>query len=314
MTVRADGTETPFHLCEAAAKALANASLSPLEWFNLAGLHTPGEYLLSAELYDTDGTALQPRKKVRADNKAPTLEDVRGDLDRLVEYGFARIPDEAMLQALRQFPVQKALSAITQRIEFFAESPFVESAALSLGAATFKQDAAAWVRGLWKTRGPENVRAYALAFAAALPPEEAFTTLTGALEHLPPKALRAETFALARLRSPAALDWLETYVTSPLTWEWGALAAVSQFSWQRACAWLDAGRPLSLIALDALLDTRGPSQDRMPWMNEIQPRLINAPSAAAARRKLESYAAKDPVPRVHKAVNAILSFWPEIIR
>ena len=38
-----------------------------------------------------------------------------------------------------------------------------------------------------------------------------------------------------------------------MTDDWGRLAAQSRMSWPAARAWLERGRPLSLIALDALL-------------------------------------------------------------
>jgi hypothetical protein len=317
VTVEAEGTGTPFQLCAAAARAMEHCALAPLEWFNLAGLHTASEYLLGPELYGPDGKARQPRRKVKGSSVAPGLDEVRGDLDRLLDYSFSRpepMEDEAVLEALRDHPANAVLAALSQRLTFFSESPLVEAAAVGVGAAALRGEAAAWLRQTWRKRGASKIRGYAPAFAVSLPPEEAFLLVANELALLAPVERRRETFSLARLRSPAALDWLEANVGAPLTWEWGALAAVSQLSWPRACAWLKAGRPMSLVALDALLDMRGPGPNRTPWMNAVQPRLLAAPPEAEARAVLEAYAAKDPVPRVRKTVAAILERWPEIVR
>jgi hypothetical protein len=60
--------------------------------------------------------------------------------------------------------------------------------------------------------------------------------------------------ALEHCRTPAALDWIERTIAQPKLAApfWGELAAKSVLPWPRAQQWLALGRPLSLVALDAL--------------------------------------------------------------
>jgi hypothetical protein len=65
----------------------------------------------------------------------------------------------------------------------------------------------------------------------------------------------------------AGLDWIERTIAQPklVAAFWGELAAKSGLTWPRAQRWLTSGRPLSLVALDALIarlrDTRSEFND-----------------------------------------------------
>jgi hypothetical protein len=59
--------------------------------------------------------------------------------------------------------------------------------------------------------------------------------------------------ALSWFRSPTVLDWIENHAPHVnVTENSGQLAALSDLSCSRVEIWLSSGRPLSLIALDAL--------------------------------------------------------------
>jgi len=112
------------------------------------------------------------------------------------------------------------------------------------------------------------------------------------------------------LQSPKILDWIEkvqnriTNVNS----QWGQLAASSKFDWDRANSWLETGRPLSLIALDALnfCTTKGKRLNQSLWMRKLNPILLNSPKSDLIAKKLKEYEGKDSVPRTRNTINRII--------
>jgi cell wall assembly regulator SMI1 len=100
--------------------------------------------------------------------------------------------------------------------------------------------------------------------------------------------------ALGAFRDPSVLDWIEQNVPALVTTDWGALAAVSSFTWSRATAWLRSGRPLSLVALDALKESAKTGTFEWPPSHEVE-------------LALSAYLATDSAPRVKQAINFVLS-------
>ena len=100
--------------------------------------------------------------------------------------------------------------------------------------------------------------------------------------------------ALAAFGDASVLDWIEDNVPPLVTSDWGALAAVSDFSWERATAWLRSGRPISLVALDALKESAKTGTIEWPPYEEVE-------------LGLSDYLANDGAPRVKQAINFVLS-------
>jgi hypothetical protein len=166
-----------------------------------------------------------------------------------------------------------------------------------------------WIRERWQSYHAETLFTLAQASASCLPFQEGYSRVLQALMDVPPQELVDACFALAWFRSEQTLDWLESYTTYMVnSWRhvaesWGRLAALSQFSWKRASKWLDAGRPLSLVALDALkalqrYDTR--------LLRNFSPTLIDPAPVGEIVAKLREYSEKDAVPRVEHAVTFII--------
>ena len=90
---------------------------------------------------------------------------------------------------------------------------------------------------------------------------------------------------------------------------WGHLAASSHFTWDRVNKWIEKGRSLSLIALDALVfcttvDERLDHQSS--WMRQIQPKLTDNPRPEIVAARLKEYLKADSVPRTKNAVRKII--------
>lgn len=90
---------------------------------------------------------------------------------------------------------------------------------------------------------------------------------------------------------------------------WGQLAASSHFTWERAEKWLEVGRPLSLIALDALIfcTTKNERLNQSLWMRELNPTLKDNIKIECIAEKISEYKQKDNVARVKFAVNKIIA-------
>ncbi len=87
------------------------------------------------------------------------------------------------------------------------------------------------------------------------------------------------------------------------------LAASSQFDWITAKKWLHFGRPLSLIALDALVHCTSSIEKNNYTLGfqEKPPRLRNAESSKMIAETLHNYLKKDDKVRVKKAVETIIN-------
>jgi hypothetical protein len=290
-----DDAQDPYHLCAACHQRLHARSLRPLEWFNLAKRHGWNRFLLHDDFYDEDGTAAQPEADV--DNAqafpAPTLASVREDPERLLDYSITRWhlePD--VVAAWNDKDPRSALSTLSAR---FASTPNagIRARVLSICASGVREVGADFVRRAW-VEYPENVALISLAEASAacLPQADGFERVTAALARLDGREKRDQMFGLSYFRSPDALAWIERNVFEPITESWGYLAAASKIDWPRVEAWLGSGRPLSLVAIDALLAIARP---RTPFLRESKPTLATPPGPSRLREVLLAYRERDPV-------------------
>lgn len=160
------------------------------------------------------------------------------------------------------------------------------------------------VRELWRggLTSPLAPHQAIPALAAALPAEEAFVLAAEWARAAADPAERGRRIrSLARLESPRVLELVEEHLQDPavsVTSEWGRIAVASRLDWATARRWIEHGRPLSLVALDALSTfcDSGAHADFGP------------PDLATLRAVLERYAEHDPVPRVTKSVSHLLRY------
>lgn len=140
---------------------------------------------------------------------------------------------------------------------------------------------------------------------------KAFDLITTELEKCEDKYLSEYMAPLNFLRYQPTLDWIEKNAkrSENITEAWGHLAASSDFTWERAKKWLDLGRPLSLVAIDAvkLCTTSGERLNQSLLMRELNPRLIDNPKLEKIANRLQDYLKKDSVPRTKNAINLIIA-------
>jgi hypothetical protein len=281
-----------------------------LEWFNLTAIHGEG-YLLHDDFYNQDGVAEQPKEEVESPElyPAPSLNEVRDDLERLIDFAITRYQlKRSILSALKQHNKKDLLNALQRRVDRYP-SLSIEGTAYEICARVLGSAAQEWIRQRWQVYNPNILFSLAEATASCLPFDEGYARVVNALMDVPPQELADQSSALAWFRSEKTLDWLENHTAhmvnnwGHVTATWGQLAALSQLSWSRVVAWLDKGRPLSLVALDALKD--------FYWYNtgllkRFKPKLLDPAPTGEMEAKLRDYERKDAVPRVERDVAQII--------
>ncbi|WP_266205774.1 hypothetical protein [Pontibacter kalidii] len=147
--------------------------------------------------------------------------------------------------------------------------------------------------------------------AKTLNKDEALDTLIAEIETFDEKYLNECINALNYIRYEKVLDWIEhnAHKAINISSNWGHVAASSCFNWNRADKWLTKGRPLSLIALDALIfcTTIDERLNQSLWMREIQPTLTDNPKPEIVANRLQKYLQVDNVPRTRDAVKKIIN-------
>lgn len=312
--VTSDEPEHPYHLCQGCAHRLTTFSLRPLEWFRLAALHGPSQYYLSDDFYFYNGIAQAPRETVLSPElfPAPTLEQAMENLETLIDYAMTQhhlLLEDETLNALGRQNKQMLLASLQKRV-VNTQSVEIEAQSYEICAAVLERDAENWIRSRWEVYHPVTFFALSVASATCLPFEEGFHRVVERLEAMPQKEMRVACSVLAYFRTEKTLDWLEAHVSSPVTDSWGKLAAVSQLSWRRVATWLDRGRPLSLVALDAL---KACGRYDTPLLKKFTPKLLEPSTKETMTAKLEQYAIQDAVPRIKQNVTTIINSWESIL-
>ncbi len=298
---------THFHVCAACRERLLSRALRPREWYNLAKKHGTWHYLLRDDFYTDDGTSHQPDQPVKDPelHLAPTLDEVKTDPNTLLDFTITQWylrPNVA--EAWKQVDRAIVLNTLKERYAL-ARTIDVQGIILDVAACALDRTGEAFVSAAWDDfREPHQLYSLANASAACLTHEDGFSRVTTALAGFDEKTRRENLFALSYFRSRDGLDWIEENVCSPVTGEWGRLAAASRFHWGKADSWLRKGRPLSLVALDALLSI---VRRETPLLSNLHPELEDKPESASFESTLKRYAEQDNAPRVTRAISALLN-------
>lgn len=299
----------PFLVCRGCAHRLENMALRPLEWFRLAAIHGPLTFLLHDDFYDESGKAEQNRIPIKQVSlfPAPELSSMARRVDALLDYALTRwrLKDD-VVSALRGHP-PTALLLTMSNLMSSRPIPWVASRCYEIAARAIGTEAREWVESRWDAGvGPATIYSFLEAAAACLPKSDrTVQSAIAAVEAAADRNISTTALALTPFRSPLVLDWIEQRVASPVSDGWGSIASRSGFSWPTAARWLKSGRPLNLVALDALKET----YRRPPRGGPDRPaQLLEAPEFSVLFALLDEVASNDPVPRVTKAVETIKAF------
>jgi hypothetical protein len=302
-----DDPAQPYRLCAPCAARLRHRALRPLEWFNLAAAHGWANFLLHDDFYDEDGEATQPDIDGYANDGllAPTLAEASASLPHAVDFCVTRWwPGEAEYAALRSFAPGDLLDEIVRRAGRGSDP--VLSAMFGIAANALGPVAADWVRAQRdRALAGGLLSAWCEAAARCLPAAEGLDLAIDALGRVDARAFRDAKNGLLWFRSRRVLDWIEAHApASNVTEDWGRLAALSDLDLMRVKGWIAAGRPLSLIALDALSEFV-PRPGQAPIMRQLEPALSGVGDRKEIEAVLAMARAADPTPRTMRVADFV---------
>ncbi|WHX98040.1 hypothetical protein [Neobacillus sp. DY30] len=301
----------PYKVCNQCHERLLKYSLRPIEWYNLAVIHSPNQPLLHDDLYDEDGEACQPEEDVivTKKDKAPTLKNVQNDLESLLDFSITRwFLEDDVIKALNKHDNQMTLSSVKSRF-YETENYEIKSRMLEIVADVLGSSASEWVRELWKNYDENLLYPISWATASSLPIEEGLNNVFEKLKLVSEKEMPIAAFtSLYRFRSNVILDWIESTCTI-FNDNWGRLAAVCFPTWERMKSWLNGGRPLSLIALDTMENCVKGHGDY--YVKQLSPKILGTVKNEV-EQVLNGYYQKDGVPRVKMKVERITENKKEI--
>lgn len=295
----------PFLVCAPCEHRILTMSLRPLEWFRLAALHGWNCYLLHDDFYDDNGQAAAPEAPVDEVESFPypPEETWTASIALALDVAFTKWSMPAALVSVFAGAREHTLDEL-KKILVTRTNPLFASRGYEIAAHSLGRVAETWIRERWTAPERFTFLSLSQASAACLPAPEGLGRTVRFLNLLDDDERHAHIPSLSWFSDPEALVALESFVRPPLTETWGRVAAACGLDWARARLWLESGRPLSLVALDAMTfcvryDT--------PLLRMVQPKLRHAPDRSELERRLTGYVARDPVPRVKRAVSFILA-------
>jgi hypothetical protein len=297
---------------------LISRALRPLEYFNLTAKHGM-TYLLHDDFYEENGEACVPEIKVKVEKSLafPNFDLIKTDQEKIIDYSIVLWwLDDKLVNELKKFDKSKVLDSLRQRIK---ENRGLGYRLYELAARVLGSTAADWIREEWKFRNLDNLDNYSECLAKCLPLSEGFYYFTDELDKIENQNIFSEKLnGLIHFQTDLTLDWIEKNINrvKNISSSWGYLAVASKFDWMRAKKWLALGRPLSLVALDTLVNCSVTSEtlNSTIWLKENPQSLLYPDSIDKMNKILDDYKEKDNVTRVRNSVEKIKNNWDKILK
>ena len=304
-----DSLGNSYKLCNGCIDRLQKRSLRPREYFNLVSTHGHNYYLNDDFYNDLNGIAEQPEEAV--DNPEfypyPEFNEIKHNLELLLDLGFVQYyPEERVLEALNKFNHNIIFELIKNKVKYCNS---IRSKALDIISEIRGIKDSNWIKREWKSRREHELYDFGKAMASCLNEKEAFKLLTHEIESKEDRRLHEMINCLVYIKNPKCLDWIEkmTPRIKSVNNSWGHLAASSNFTVKRGIKWLNSGRPLSLISLDAIYycTSEGERLNQSQWMRELRPVLEDNTDNEILVKALDEYINIDNVPRTRNTIEAI---------
>lgn len=287
-----------YRLCYACGQKLIRKSLRPIEWFNLAAIHGPDRDLLWGH-YADDGRAHDPDTiDYSTDGMlAPALGQAARSIGTLLDYCATRQRLDAIeFGAFNAFDHREILAYVEERISY--DRPQISITCFDTCADVLGSSAESFILDQdHRTFSGDVFGAWARAVAKCVPEDQGFQLVCEALSYRLTPRQSWQVRSLVWFQSRHAIDWIKANAPAKeVTDQWGIVASVSKLSWKDVEAWLSHGRPLRLIALDALkfcIDQRYVREFRLVW-----PVLHDRPDDETIKRAMRTTADSDDAPRV----------------
>lgn len=309
-----DNPDYPYRLCTPCHQQLVATALLPLQYFNLAALHGR-TYLLQDDFYDDEGAAMTPEIEVEESvgQAFPKWDSLKGDLEQLINYAIVIWTlDQELIAAFSKFEKGAILNEFQLRTK---ANPGIAVKIYELTALTLEELAGEWIREEWKKYDGQQIEIFAEALAKCLPLQEGFQLYADALAQIDSISIvYQKMLGFIHFESRLTLQWITENIHKfvNISSAWGEIAAVSEFDWATARTWIESGRPLSLVALDALVHCA-----RIPYRSQgyrQPPQKLHHPDTVANMdAALKAYLSRDGVPRVKNAVAFVSSNWDVVL-
>lgn len=168
-----------------------------------------------------------------------------------------------------------------------------------------------FITSLWHSRSEEDsLVEYAKLLANSFESDQGILEYLAQLDNIKSeKELNDQIRGLMYFNSPEVNYWIEIAVdrVTNITSTWGVVSALSDVNWDTLKKWINLGRPLSLVALDALSEyaTDNNTMNSSPLSRERILGLPDPPSKEEILEVINNYQIVDSVPRVKQGVNHI---------
>ncbi len=315
-----------YQLCADCAKRLEEFSLRPLEWFNLAAIHSPWNFHLHDDFYNDEGVA---NTEVEDSDHfpIPKVSEIRDNGERLVDMAITRrVYDHyhtpELAAAIGKLDREALLQCLQRRVTA-TRNPGIEGAAYDIATVNLKSFAADWIRQREPHITELTFNSWTGACAACLPADEGFARVAAQVARRPKGRVHEVLSAFNGFRGDRVLNWIENnYFEPPIDpsmppfmyesqfESWGRHAAMAGMSWQRVLSWLDKGQPFSLIALDAL---NACWNHITPNLIQAKPRLLNPTLREEMVKVLKDYLRKDASKRATRAGQMAMDHIDDIL-
>jgi hypothetical protein len=309
-----DNPDYPYLLCDPCHHQLVATALLPLQYFNLAALHGR-TYLLHDDFYDDEGTAMTPEIEVEESvgQAFPRWDSLKGDLEQLINYAIVIWTlDQEILSAFSKFEKGAILNEFQLRTK---ANPGLAVKIYELTALTLGELAGVWIREEWKKYDGQQIEIFAEALAKCLPLQEGFQLYADALAQIDSiSTVYLKMLGFIHFESRLTLQWITENIHKfvNISSAWGEIAAVSEFDWATAHTWIESGRPLSLVALDALVHCARIPYRSQGWRLPIE-KLHQPDTVGNMDAVLKAYLLRDGVPRVKNAVAFVSDNWDVVL-
>lgn len=257
-------------------------------------------YLLNDDFYNNDGIACAPQIALEVNESLafPRLSELT-DLQSVLDYAIVEwwLSDH-VVNAIKNFEKKEILKELDTRI---VSNKNLSRRIYQLAAFTLGNYADEWIVKQWQFRMDDNFPDFAEALAKCLEADLGFELYTKQLQRIDqPNKLAEAMKGLLYFQSKRNLAWIESNVArvSNISDVWGYLAVASQFDWATAEKWLRSGRPLSLIALDALANcaVTSDTQNSTLWLKNNPQRLLSPGTIEEMNNILLKHGESDKVP------------------
>ncbi|MEM6735378.1 MAG: hypothetical protein AAF620_04840 [Bacteroidota bacterium] len=293
-------------------------SLRPIEYFRLKAYYG-NTYLLHDDFYDEDGTATQPKQSlgIFKGKSFPKLNELQS-LKDLIDYAIVSWEIEKSLkEKFRKFSHAEIEDELSKLL---ANRPFLKFDIIRVASKVIKGTSSPFVKSLWTNREDDDSL---VEFAELL--ANSFSGDEGVLEYLAEldkidseKNLNEQVRGLMYFQSSRIIDWIEysSDKIKNIPDAWGTVSALSEISWSTIQKWIDKGRPLSLMAIDALAEyaTDQDTLNRSPLSRERITGLPEPPDNDTLLQVINNYMEIDGVTRVKQRIRHIESNIDKITR